>query len=257
MGKITYERPPLTEVSFGLHFSPLVGFRAAHYGMFWSRLRPDFTETVDKPLVGQIAVGGPSEEWFPLPRVWFVHKALEHLIQLQPNRFYFNWRRSPSEGVYPRFESLEPTFHSYVSKLGQFVAAEGLGSLDINGFELAYVNHIFRGEGWDTIRDIGKVFPDLSWRARSDSNKEPKGLAWHVVFEHSDMRLDIDVKSGTTTGSPARQVLIFELKATRTESVSLSDLTTWLAKANSEIVSAFEDLTDKRMQLEVWKRAGS
>jgi uncharacterized protein (TIGR04255 family) len=257
MGKITYERPPLIEVSFGLHFSPLVGFRAAHYGIFWSRLRPDFTETLDKPVVGQIAIGASAEEWFPLPRVWFVHKEQEQLLQLQPNRFYFNWRRALSGGAYPRFEALEPAFHSYVNKLGQFVASEALGSLEVTGFELAYVNHIFKGEGWDTIGDVGKVFPDLGWRSRSDASSQPKGLAWHAVFEQTDMRLDVDVKTGTTTGSPSRQVLIFELRATRMSSASLSELSEWLTRANSQIVSKFEDLTDRRMQIEVWKRAGS
>src|SRR5688572_27869760 len=94
MGKTTFERPPLVEVSFGVMFAPLTAMRTAHFGAFWSRVREEFDQTDDKPAVMtdvQEASVTQVGDWFPLPRVWYVQKDGGAILQLQPNRFYFNW----------------------------------------------------------------------------------------------------------------------------------------------------------------------
>lgn len=258
MGQVTYERPPLIEVTFGLHFAPLAGFRAAHFGAFWSKLRPAFTEVLDKAIVGNVTDQRVPEEWFPLPRVWFVHRNQEHLLQLQPNRFYFNWKRPGPDSPYPRFAALQPIFQEYVTKLGAFVTEESLGPLQIKGFELQYSNHIFQGEGWNTLADIGKVFPDLAWRSIRRPQGDAKGFAWQGTFENPFGNLVADIKHGLTKGSPPRQLLIFELRAVKTgDAMALNELDGWLHDANSLIVSAFEDLTNPKIQKEVWKRVSA
>lgn len=253
----TFERPPLAEVSFGLAFAPLAGFRTADYGLFWSRLGAEFNETLDKPVIGDVA-SLAQDEWFPLPRVWFVHRNTEHLIQLQPNRFYFNWRLSAAKNPYPRFEVLKPLFESYLTKFGSFVAERGLGEIKASGFELSYVNHIPQGSGWNSIGDIGDVFPDVVWR----KHERPEGIvdafAWSAKFDGPAGVLNVGLKQGATKADPKQTLFIFELRVTRTsEQLELAQLSDWLDQANIVIVKAFEDLTSERMQQEVWKRVGS
>src|SRR5512138_2194313 len=103
--RITFERPPLVEVSFGLFFSPLLDFKISHFGAFWTRLRPDFSETADRPIVADSAAAPAlvSQEWPLFPRVWYVHKDRAQILQLQTDRFYFNWRKSSDGALYPRF----------------------------------------------------------------------------------------------------------------------------------------------------------
>src|ERR1700760_930942 len=112
MGKTTFERQPIAEVSFGVAFLPLKELRTSHFGLFWSRLQSEFPQTVDAVPIGDFGgdMGGMVSVpgWFPLPRVQFIHRNREQLVQLQPNRFYFNWRRLQPITAYPRFASLEP-----------------------------------------------------------------------------------------------------------------------------------------------------
>lgn len=254
--KTTYERPPLREVSFGMSFAALQGFRAAHYGVFWSRLGREFTETFDKPVVGDVrATLSSSEEWFPLPRVWYVHRDKAQLVQLQPNRFYFNWRKVTPQTPYPRFEMLEPLFQDHVSKLGTFVAEQGLGDLQIEGVELTYTNHIFQGEAWTDVQDIAKVFPDLGWRPREKPMGRAAGFAWTAVFDSAHGKLNVTINHGTVPEDPSKQLFVLELRATHSRTgLTIAEMRTWLRAANELIVGAFEDLTSARLQKEVWKR---
>jgi uncharacterized protein (TIGR04255 family) len=254
MGQITYERPPLAEVTFGIRFERLVGLRTAHFGAFWSRLRPDFQETHDKTIVGIPDVASMGE-WFPLPRVWFVHRNQEHLLQLQSDRFFFNWRRVNDGTPYPRFTTLEPLFQEYLKKFGAFVVGESIGPLNVNGFDLVYTNHIFKGEGWTTLSDVGKLLPDFTWRQRQRPQGETKGFAWHAAFAHSGTQIEADIKFGATKDSPSRELLVLEIQASKVgTSLALDGLHKWLCAANELIVSVFEDLTDEKIQREVWKR---
>jgi len=256
MGNVTFERPPLNEVSFGLFFAPLADLRTSHFGSFWARLRPDFDQTADKPPVGGAEglqmVGGA--EWFPLPRVWFVHKDKEQLIQLQPNRFYFNWRRVKPATAYPRFDSLQPLFCKYLDAFTAFLQAESLGVPDITGAELIYVNHIPVGEGWSELNEIGGVFPDLAWRRRTSKAIEVKGFAWHGSLQTSDARLEVDIKTAQSADD-GKQLFLFELRAlSRNKPGSTDGVRKWFDTANGTIVSAFQDLTSEHMQKEIWRR---
>lgn len=257
MGKITFNRPPLVEVSFGLSFAALRDLRTAHFGAFWSRLRPDFTETADKPLVADSPgmssfVGG--EEWFPLPRVWYIHRDKEQILQLQTDRFYFNWRRIPESSLYPRFDSLQPVFRSYVQKLREFVESEGLGVLDITGCELSYTNHIYKNEGWSDLSEVSQVFPQLSCCA-SKTLGQPLGFMWQSVFNQQDLRLTADVKYGSTREDPKRELFIFEMRAkSRQKMADLETVHATLSRSNEAIVDAFVTLTSDRVQKEHWDR---
>jgi uncharacterized protein (TIGR04255 family) len=258
MGKITFERPPLVEVSFGLSFAPLRDFRTSHFGAFWTKLRPDFVETADKPIVaetpGALALGS---EWFPLPRVWYVHKNKEQLLQLQTDRFYFNWRKSSDGSLYPRFDSLEPVFLQHLSKLSTFVRDESLGALDISKCELTYTNHIFQGEGWSDLADAGALFPGMLCQKSPPRIGMPKGVAWQGHFEQEHMRLRADIKHGYTNDDPKRELFVFELRATSRRKVGAIDtVREAFSAANETIVNAFVDLTSATVQKEQWKRVG-
>jgi uncharacterized protein (TIGR04255 family) len=262
MGNVTFERPPLNEVSFGLSFAPLSDMRTSHYGAFWSRLRPDFDQTADKPPVTDVS-GKLSQiavtEWFPLPRVWFIHKNKEELLQLQPNRFYFNWRKVQPNTPYPRFDNLAPLFCKYLETFVSFLKEESLGTPDIGTAELVYVNHIPKGEGWREITDVGEVFPDLVWRPRKSLLGEEKGFAWHGSFRTADVRLEADIKSGEAKDGEEKpnQLFLFELRAVSRKQLQTVDaVRDWFRLANASIVLAFQDLTSERMQKEIWGRVG-
>lgn len=259
MGSITFDRPPLAEVSFGLHFAPLHNFRTSHFGAFWAKLKPDFTETADKPIVAEaptnLTIAG---EWFPLPRVWFVHKDKEQLLQLQTDRFYFNWRKGSEGSLYPRFDSLHPAFHAYLAKLSAFLQEESLGGLDIVGCELVYTNHIYQGEGWSDLTGAGAVFPNIFCPQFPKRLGTPRGIAWQGRFAVAEIRLRADIKHASTNTEPKRELFVFELRAeSRRKFTTIETVSEAFVAANDVIVNAFVDLTSSELQKEQWKRVRS
>ena len=251
---ISFENPPVAEVSFGLFFTPLANFRAAHFGLFWSRVREQFIETADKPVVADLTPEIQSGEWFPLPRVWLIHSDKQYLLQLQANRFYFNWRRVSPEVPYPTFAKLEPQFIAYVEQFSKFVKDESLGAIDIAGCDLTYVNQIPSGAGWTRYEDIHEIFPDFRWEPRHSPLSPLKGLAWTARFETAGIHLKADVKSGTMKADDKQLVFQFDLRATSTERLSsINSVRDWMRKANQALVVAFLDLTSEAFQRDVWR----
>lgn len=257
--KITFERPPLVEVSFGLFFEPLRDFRTSHFGAFWTRLRPEFIETADKPVVAeQASTISFQQEWFPLPRVWYVHKDKTQLIQLQTDRFYFNWRKASDGTLYPRFDSLEPVFMKYLGVLNSFLSDEGLGTLNILACELTYTNHLFQGEEWSDLASAAELFPGALCSRSPAALGTSKGFAWQGQYEQDRVRLRADIRHGSSSGDPKRELFVLELRArSRQKLGSIDTVRECVRVCNESIVKAFVDLTSPGVQKEHWRRVSS
>jgi uncharacterized protein (TIGR04255 family) len=258
MGKTTFEQPPLIEVSFGLFFKQPENFRAAHFGRFWSKLKSDFPTVEDR-----VAVGNIQGRWltradaFPLPRVWYEHNDHHLLIQLQPDRFYLNWRKL-ADGKYPRYETLQSQCFEYFERYRAFLHEEGLGAPELAGTELVYVNRVEFNDAWTSFSEVGKVFPHLGWNTEPRFLRAPSAVAWHGMFELDAMRLDVDIKSARDPDDAEKRFVQMELRAaSQEESSPPKDLKQWFDGANETIVAAFIDLTSKDFQSDHWKHVAS
>ena len=165
---VNYKNAPISEVSFGLAFTPLDGFRTSHYGLFWDQIRSDYPETVDQlPLIRAEEmppiVFSENRSPFPLPRCWYIHKDRNLLIQLQANRIWLNWRRlAPSPADYPHFPALFARFRHVVGLLREFLLGANVGILAQTAFDLVYVNHIPAGKLWTSYGDVGRFMRDVA-----------------------------------------------------------------------------------------------
>lgn len=254
----TFENPPLNEVAFGVFFAPIAGFKTSHFGLFGTRLRPDFDQTEDKqPILTPGGLPPMSGEWFGLPRVWYVHREKVSLLQLQADRFHFNWRRLAADAAaYPRFDSLEPLFERHFATLLDFLRAEDLGVPELTGAELVYTNHIPKGDGWTMLSDIPRVFPAVG-NCAVPRVGELAGVAWRGTFETAAGQLVADLKTGKLKSDPDNQLLMFQLGVTATKAPkSDEDLRAWFTAANGAIVTAFLALTSPEVQQGVWRRVG-
>lgn len=116
-----YKQPPIIEVACGLTFDPLESLLVPHYGMFWERIKKDFPDCEHAPHLGELPPAMTSTE-FPLPRVWFINSADDNVIQLQRDRFFFNWRRSAPVEKYPRYEFVIKSFREYLTEFSRFLS---------------------------------------------------------------------------------------------------------------------------------------
>jgi len=119
-----FKDPPVVETVLGVQFAPLKKMRITHYGLLSEHLREVFsapherlTKISEQPPLEPVIEGLKSTSqrvrvpsWTissapPFPRCWYASENEEVLVQVQPDRFQFNWRRPGPPGQYPRYST--------------------------------------------------------------------------------------------------------------------------------------------------------
>lgn len=155
--EINFLRPPICEVAYSFQFEPLDTLHMGLLGLLWGeklRERYPLVEQ-DDPLPHEIERFGARDtllavnklrfvEKLPLPRMRIVSSDSCSLLQIQNDRFVFNWRNhfSKESVEYPRFTALRDRFAKDFEKFREFVSENSLGELRLNQVEITNVNHI-------------------------------------------------------------------------------------------------------------------
>lgn len=249
-----YTNPPLYEVVCGLKFEPL-NLKVPYYGLFWrDALKSEFPTCEHAPPLGLLPDSIRPEN-LPLPRVWFVNKSDDHVLQLQDDGFLFNWRRGSHDSSYPRFAAVFDSFQSYLKLFKDFLYKYELGQMKQKRYELTYINHILEGEGWGGLGDIGNVMADLRWDSdKKQALPDPSNLNLTYAFPMSNDKGTIyaSLKYGQRI-SDERNLLKLELNAFSNPScVDEDDLVAWFQLAHESVVYGFSDLTEPKMRKDVW-----
>lgn len=165
-----FDRPPVTEVALSVQFAPIEAWRAVHAGLYWGLVKedyplnethPPFPPVIEKfdsvmPLQPPITVSIGDAD---MARFWFLSADKTRLIQIQRDRFVMNWRKITGEEIYPRYNAeIRPKFLREWEIFNKFLRNQTLGDLVIQQFEIAYINDIPRGEGWNTLSDALTLF---------------------------------------------------------------------------------------------------
>jgi uncharacterized protein (TIGR04255 family) len=263
---VDFKSPPVVEVVCSVSFKPLTAFLTPHIGLLWEKFKSDY------PEFKEFAPLGPAFDMFAdfppqpkieivsvplLPRIWFIQRQGDDILQIQRDRFLYNWKKASEDHEYPRYRQIKPAFIGRFSDFRDFVSQNALGTIEPLQFEMTYINHIFQGEGWQSLEDIGKVFPDFIFQSRKDRFLPAlSGVNWHTSFplpEHTS-RLHVVIRNAKLrdTGKP---LLIFELTvrgigAERT----LESMSSWFDTARAWIVRGFDDLTGREIQRGIWKK---
>ncbi len=166
----SFERPPVIEVLASVQFDPPSGFNAVHFGLLWNRFRGEFPNVEQKPPLPQVVerLGVVSQlqqlqvEFStepPLPRLWFISRSGDELIQVQSDRFIRNWRAVPQLwNPYPRYRNcIRPRAEADYAAFVSLLEGEGLRTVEPNQCELTYINHIVPNEYWSSHSDLAAV----------------------------------------------------------------------------------------------------
>src|SRR3989304_8583091 len=151
-----FDAPPVIETVLGVQFSRLPGFSTAHAGWFWksylkgperwpkvvdaARLEDQterFGEEVWVRPVVRLTASGAAQ------RTQIIRADDERMIQIQDSRFILNWRKQSHD--YPSYDVLVPEFRESFASFSRFVQDAGFGSLDLNQWEVTYLNHVPKG----------------------------------------------------------------------------------------------------------------
>jgi len=262
-----FENPPVAEVVLGTQFDLDHPLSTPHVGMYFQRIRSDFPEVEEHPPLP------PQRETFneearegreprvplvfglpPLRRCWFKDRSQNRLIQLQGDRFLHNWRKMTDQEEYPRYEAIKDEFFKRWDEFVGFLQESGLGQPRVIQCEITYVNHLVRGECWETVKDALSLFKML--RAGEHSFL-PEA---EVVFTHTQFlmgekagRLHIDLKPAIRSRDSKE---LFQLTLTARGAPSdetPNALESWFALGREWIVRGFVDITTDNAH-RIWGR---
>ena len=262
-----FRLPPVTETVLGVEFAPLVGWRVPHFGLFWNRIRDRFPKyEIKPPLDTQIEqFNGPARPVSPAIQVllepevrcWFIDASDRALIQVQNNRFTYNWRKTGPDDAYPHYdETIRPAFERIWNEYQAFVAAEQIGELNIVQCEVTYVNHLEIGKGWRSPAEISNIFPFLSNSIGRGFLPMPERLGFNITFRLPDkqgrLRISMSPAVRHTDGS---EVLQLNLTARgKPVSSDTASVLGWLDTGREWVVRGFADVTSDAMHA-IWEKA--
>jgi len=209
-GTPDFAHPPVVELVLGAQFSPLTKLTAGHFGLFWSRLGQDkWVSPQDAPpledqfeLFDRPRWSRPGElkvrlESAPSPdRFLLADRHDDRLLQIQRTRFLFNWRKR--SGSYPSYRRLIEEFEEMYGRFTTFVRESGLGEVQLNQWELTYVDVFPKDEYWQGPDDWSKFLPGLfSNPPKSPGLQLEQGTAeWKYVINPNRGRLHVVAHPG-------------------------------------------------------------
>jgi uncharacterized protein (TIGR04255 family) len=164
-----WETPPVDEVAISVQFNDIPGFKVVHYGQLADRFqKTGLTKHEDKGAISaQFEVFGkrlvPAQFQFqaidvPLPRVWYMSDDMHRLVQVQPDRFVYNWRKVEGAGKYPRLNDVLPEFLEQCQVFQTFLTHQRLPPLSLNQCELSYFNIIHVQDGETYHQAFARIF---------------------------------------------------------------------------------------------------
>ena len=184
--------PPVIEVALSVQFEPLSALGVPQFGLLWEHYRKEFPNTEDQPALPSVTehfeapkppsvkVGIISEP--RPPRCWFKNAADTELIQVQQDRFVFNWRKSKAEEPYPRYPYVRAKFEAHFKTFETFLRECSIGAVLPNQCVVTYVNHLFPGRGWKRAGQFKNIFSVWSGRHSDDFLPEPEDITTQARY---------------------------------------------------------------------------
>jgi uncharacterized protein (TIGR04255 family) len=264
-GHVRFERPPVIETVFGVQFQPLQKWQIPTFGLFWATIRDRYPQyTVAPPLETQIEdisqpprqMGGVAFNIFPgppPPRCWFFNQSESQLIQVQPDRFIFNWKRGLVEAPYPHYESIRPILQKEWEHYCSFVASNALGKIDVRQCEVSYINHIEKGVEWKDFSELDSILTVWSGGVLNRTSLKPEDINIGIRYRLPERmgRLHVLCEPAIRT-TDYKEVLQLTLTARGVpESPDSKNVFEWFDIAQGLVREAFVDLTTEKMH-EIW-----
>ncbi len=239
-------KPPIVEVVCGLKFPSIQEMDPVLLGVYWDKKREQYPKRqLHPPLSDQPLF---FHGFGPL-RTWFVSKDETFVLQIQPDRFYLNWRARESE--YPRFNDhggksgvLTQMINEFKT-LSNFCTEELNTSPKPNKIELAKIDHLLEGnqKHWYGLKDLGTALP---WLASfvSFSNSDNAKVSMSLVEELDFGTLTVSVNLGSIRGETKTNNRLVKIESRIVADIppQASDFRDIFQKSNSVLNNVFETL---------------
>lgn len=260
MPAVKFKNPPIAEVACGVLFNHIENFRSAHVGLFWKSLESEFPRIEEAPPIEPVIERqqGATQEFKleivalpPMRRTWLLNGDGTNLIQIQQDRFLFNWKRVEALAEYPSYHVVMEQFERHLLNFSTFLEEAGIGELTFRQFELTYINLIS-----DLPANSAETL--LVDHTRDSSRKrflpEPDAINWTTSYPlpENQGRLHLVAQSALRR-TTNEQLIKLEMTA-RGMNKPDSDRRAWFDLAHEWITRGFVDATSPKLQTEIWGR---
>ncbi len=262
----TFDQPPVIERVIGVQFSELNFFTNAHAGWFWkSFLDSEWTHVNEAPKIEDrferfdSQMRGRTLPPFrvmtepPAERHQIIRKSDDRMLQIQNTRFLLNWRKKEDQ-PYLDYEEMFKEFVQYLELFKSFVAEASDEELNLNQWEITYINHINKGELWNTIDEWKSVFPFLSFPKlkSSEGRIQTMDSKWAITLTEDIGRLYITLKHALSGGPEGPEIILLDMTSRGSINETMS-FEQGLSVGHSAIVNTFADITSENAHKQ-WRR---
>lgn len=188
---LKFKNAPINELVFGVHFDEL-DVDDNYKFLFYESIKDEYPSVTENPPLNSIIEKKDKLNYnIPLKgfntRHFFINKDNDKLIQLQKNRFLFNWRKTENMDNYPHFNNVYKDFDILFGMLENKLNK----ALDIKQLEVTYYDHIYLESFELKNYDLSKIFS--FWNSSEQFNQI--NLSYSIFKEEINGNLNIDIKS--------------------------------------------------------------
>lgn len=270
-----FQRPPVIETVLGCQFEPVSSLIPALFCDRVRNARPEWRDNIPAetlPIEPQFERFDDIEAWGvstvrlrlsagpPVSRLQLINAQANRMIQIQPDRFHFNWLGAGGE-PYPSYAEVRPGFDDYFALLVNTASDSRLAEVTPNQWEVTYVNHIHRGTVWERPEDWANLFGRSAPIASTPANLELESYSCETHFRIPPRkgRLHIHIRHARQDPPKGEELLVVTLTARgpiAKESGYDLTLQEGLDTGHEAIAAAFESLFSEAT-LEYWEQANA
>ena len=264
--KLDFANPPVDEVVLSVLFKPLNRFLAPHLGIIWQEFKKDgFVRIIERPPVQ------PTIEVFPnqdneiefevgsvpaFTRIWLIHETENQILQVQRDRFTFNWRRTNTDRKYPGFSTIFEKFEGFYNCFSETIKNLRVGSVTPLQYELTYIDQLIKGNGWNTFDDIGQIYNLFTSPEQANSFwSNAESVVFRTSFLIQDLHSRLHFAIGNGIKMPEQQpTLQTDFTMRGFPKNTRYPIEMWFKSAHDHIREKFTSIFTEDIQIRVWER---
>ena len=261
---VKFDRPPIFEVACGVLFADPNVIKTAHVGAFWQRKREAFPRVEDAAPIGAVIEDRnrtlpPDFEITALPplrRAWLISEDGRNLIQIQQDRFLFNWKRSKDDDSYPSYSVVIEQFENHLADFLSFLEEQGIPRPAYRQFELTYVNHISESNGLQVTGLDGLLVDHIRSVSPNRFLPQPDGINWTTGYPLPNGVGRLHISAHTAIRVPEGETIVrLDLTARGIPAdASEAGRRPWFDLAHEWITRGFADSTAPVLHSDAWQR---
>jgi uncharacterized protein (TIGR04255 family) len=258
-----YDNPPAVETVMGFHFAQIAGWNPLHLSKLFAMFEPNYPNGemlapfIDLSLAGR---GGVLNfvEAIPL-RAAFSDKAKSQLVQVQQSFFLRNWRKVRGDQPYAHYSELKPLFLADWYRFNDFLDNLGLAAPAVYRCEVTYINHLVRGEIWNSYNDLAALFKPIAERASiAGTGREygflPEAATVNLVagYNLAQLAVSLQIQAQSAVTQPeGTEVIQLTVTAQSKPDAGKQGLTSALDRCHDAVVLGFDDATTSKAH-KIW-----